>query len=47
MIRIIQEKLSLRDEIFSAKEEKRDVSAIVSEILENVSNKDAFAFECS
>ncbi|MBE5732976.1 MAG: histidinol dehydrogenase [Clostridiales bacterium] len=36
MIRIIQEKLSLRDEIFSAKEEKRDVSAIVSEILDNV-----------
>ncbi len=36
MIRIIQEKLSLRDEIFSAKEEKRDVSATVREILENV-----------
>ena len=46
MIRIIQERLSLRDEIFSAKEEKRDVSAIVSEILENVrANGDKALYE--
>ncbi len=46
MINIIQKKLSLRDEIFSAKEEKRDVSAIVTEILQNVKeNGDKALFE--
>ncbi|MBO5223022.1 MAG: histidinol dehydrogenase [Clostridia bacterium] len=46
MIRIIKEKLSLRDEIFSAKEEKIDVSAIVSDILNNVKdNGDKALFE--
>ena len=38
MIKIFEQKLSQRDEIFSAKEEKPDVSAIVSAILENVKN---------
>lgn len=46
MIRIIEEKLSLRDEIFSVKEEKRDVSATVKDILENVrQNGDKALFE--
>jgi len=36
MIRIIKDALSKREEIFSAKEEKVDVSATVSEIIERV-----------
>ena len=36
MIKIVLEDLSKREEIFSAKESKRDVSLIVTEIIEKV-----------
>ena len=36
MIRIIQDSLSKREEIFSAKEERVDVSATVAEIIAKV-----------
>ena len=46
MIKIFEQRLSQREDIFSAKEEKPDVSAIVSAILENVrDNGDKALFE--
>ncbi len=36
MIKIIQGESRVREEIFSGKEEKKDVSAVVSEIIERV-----------
>ena len=38
MIKIYKDGLSLREEIFTAKTEKKDVTSIVSEILNNVAN---------
>ena len=39
MIKILNEKLNTREEIFSVKETKIDVSSIVADIIENVKKR--------